>query len=87
LLYYWGYQQPGGIRPMNGSNYDWRDEPRRLSVYPLSLLVIFVGAVGLIVYVAMALKPWDDGITYTDVRTYADRDLEPQPPEQVQQPQ
>jgi hypothetical protein len=38
------------------------------------------------VYVALEMKPWDDGVTYTDVRTYADRDLGPQPPEQVQQP-
>lgn len=72
---------------MNGSNYDWRQEPRRLSFYSLSLLVIFVGAVAVIVYFAAALKPWDDGITYTDARTYVDRELTPQPPEQVQQPQ
>ena len=72
---------------MNGSYYGWREEPRRLSFYSLSLRVIFVGAVAGIVYVALDMKPWDDGITYTDVRTYADRGLTPQPPEQVQQPQ
>jgi hypothetical protein len=71
---------------MNGSNYDWRAEPRRLSFYSLSLLVIFAGAVAVIVYSAAVLKPWDDGVSYTDVRTYADRDLGPQRPEQVQQP-
>jgi hypothetical protein len=71
---------------MNSSSYDWREKPSRLSFYSLSLLVIFVGAVGLIVYVAMQMSPWDDGITYTDARTFADRGLEPLPPEQVQQP-
>jgi hypothetical protein len=72
---------------MNGSTYDWREKPRRFSFYSLSLLVIFVGAVGVIFYAAAVLKPWDDGITYTDARTYADRDLTPGPPVQVQQPQ
>jgi hypothetical protein len=70
------------------SNFDWREEPRRLSVYSLSLLIVFIAAVGLIVYAAAALEPWGggDGVSM-DARTYADRGLTPLPPGQVTQPQ
>jgi uncharacterized membrane protein len=44
---------------MQQQPYDWREEPRRLSVSSLILLVIFVGAVAAVVYVAFQMKPWE----------------------------
>lgn len=41
-----------------GQPYDWRDEPSRFSLSSLVLLLVFVGAVGLTVYVAFQMKPW-----------------------------
>ena len=38
--------------------YDWRDEPSRISVSSLVLLVIFVGAVAFTVYAAIKMEPW-----------------------------
>jgi hypothetical protein len=72
---------------MYDSNFDWRDEPRRFSLYSVSLLVVFFAAVGLIVYVAAVLAPWRSEGSVLDARTYADRGLTPLPPEQVVQPQ
>jgi hypothetical protein len=76
-------------RLMYTSNFDWREEPHRFSAYSLSLLLVFIGAVGLIVYVAAVLQPWggDSDGTPLDARTYADRGLTPLPVEQVTQPQ
>ena len=73
---------------MHVSDFDWREEPRRVSFYSLSLLLIFAGAVAFILYAAAVLKPWqdDEPITYTDARTYADRGLTPEPPSPVPQP-
>jgi hypothetical protein len=74
---------------MYAPNFDWREEPRRLSVYSLTLLVIFVTAVtGLIVYIAAVLAPWGGpGVDSQDARTYADRGLTPLPPGHIPQPQ
>ena len=65
--------------------YDWRDEPRHVSVYSLSLLVVFVGAVIVTIYIAAVLKPWEDDTAAPepDARTFADQGLTPLPPEQV----
>jgi hypothetical protein len=43
---------------MGQQPYDWREEPSRFSLSSLVLLVIFVGAVALTVYVAFQMKPW-----------------------------
>jgi hypothetical protein len=73
---------------MYSSNFDWRDEPRRFSVYSLTLLVVFIAAVGLVVYAVAAVEPWGSPeASFFDARTYADRGLTPLPPEQVSQPQ
>jgi hypothetical protein len=73
---------------MYGPNFDWREEPRRFSAYSLTLLVVFIAAVGLIAYAAAVLKPWGGSEPdFMDARTYADRGLVPLPPEQVVQPQ
>lgn len=43
---------------MGQQPFDWREEPSRFSVSSLVLLLIFVGAVALTVYVAFQMKPW-----------------------------
>ena len=43
---------------MGQQPYDWREEPSRISLSSLVLLVIFVGAVAITVYVAFQMKPW-----------------------------
>jgi hypothetical protein len=74
---------------MYSSNFDWRDEPRRVSAYSLSLLLVFVAAAGLILwYIVAVVAPSDGAVSDAmDARTYADRGLTPLPPEQVNQPQ
>jgi hypothetical protein len=54
-------------------------------LYSLTLLVVFVGATLFVLYLGAVLKPWeDDGeASGMDAREYADRDLEPLPPEQI----
>jgi hypothetical protein len=68
---------------------DWRDEPRRISLYSITLLLIFVGAVAATLYVGLSLKPWADDppAAEMDARTWADRGLTPQPPDQVTAPE
>ena len=46
-----------------GQPYDWREEPGRFSFSSLVLLMVFVGAVGLTVYVAFQMKPWASDTT------------------------
>ena len=38
--------------------YDWRDEPKRISLSSIVLLLIFVGAAALTVYAAFRIEPW-----------------------------
>lgn len=42
---------------------DWRDEPSRISVSSLVLLLIFVGTAALTVYMAFQMKPWASDAT------------------------
>jgi len=58
-----------------GQPYDWREEPSRFSVSSLVLLLIFVGAVALTVYVAFQMKPWaTDEAAPPEVATEAETD-------------
>jgi hypothetical protein len=44
---------------MQQQPYDWREEPRRFSISSLLLLLVFVGAVGFVVYLGVQMKPWE----------------------------
>jgi len=51
--------------------FDWRDEPSRISLSSLVLLLIFVGAAALTVYAAFKMEPWASDSPPVEVSTDA----------------
>ncbi|TMC00372.1 MAG: hypothetical protein E6J42_01075 [Chloroflexi bacterium] len=66
---------------MYAPEFDWREEPKRLTVSSILLLLVFLAAAGFMVGMAV-YQPWMDhsGPPTMDARTYADRGLGPQAP-------